>query len=74
MNDFYIEDGSVAVSASRREEVMVVWLTVRLTVAFKKVLSTQFVAAVSADKVLRVPCSSQRCHHLQKKINSRFED
>jgi len=35
----FIEDWPVAVSAARREEVVVVGLTIRLAVAFEKVLS-----------------------------------
>lgn len=63
-SDAFIKDWPVAVSAARREEVVVIGLTIRLTIAFKKVLSAQFMATVSANKVLRVPCPSQCCYHL----------
>lgn len=60
----YVEDGSVAISAARREEMVVVGLAVRLSIALEEVLGAQFLAAVGADEVLRMPSAPQRRHHL----------
>ena len=60
----YVENRSVAVRAARREQVMIVRLAVRLAVALEKVLGAELVAAVEADKVLRVPRPAEGRHHL----------
>lgn len=62
----YVEDGPVAVSAARREDVVVVCLAVGLIVPLKEVLGAQFLVAVGAREVLGVPCAPQGRHHLQE--------
>lgn len=53
--DTFIQDGSIAVSASGTEEVVVVDLTVRLALSFEEVPGAQLLRAVVAGEVLRVP-------------------
>lgn len=60
----YIENRSVAISATRREEVMIIGFTIRLAVALEKILRAQLLTTVRADKVLRMPRPSQSRHHL----------
>lgn len=60
----YIQYGPVAVRAARTEQVVVVRLAVRVTVPFKEVAGAEFLLAVSADEVLRVPGLAERCDHL----------
>lgn len=47
---------------------MVIRLAVRLAITLEEVLGAQLVAAVEADKVLRVPRPAERRHHLSKKM------
>ena len=60
----YIQNGPVAVGASRRKQMMVVGLAVRLAVAFEEILRAQLLAAVGAHEMLRMPGPSERRHHL----------
>lgn len=61
---YSIQYGSITVVASRREQVVVVFLTVRLPLALKEVPGAYLLLAVGAHKVLRVPCSAHGSHHL----------
>ena len=63
-SDALVLDGSVAVGAARREEVVVVVLAVRAGGALEEVAVAQFLAAMSAEEVLGVPHLPQRDHHL----------
>lgn len=60
----FVKDGTVAVRTARREEVVVVWLTVRLAVPLEEVAGTKLLVAVRAGEVLRVPRPSQGCDYL----------
>lgn len=59
-----IQDGSITVVASRGEQVVVVFLTVRQSVTLKEVPGAYLFLAVGAHKVLRVPRSAHGSHHL----------
>lgn len=60
----YIQYGPVAVRAARTEQVVVVRLAVRVTVPLKEVAGAEFLLAVGADEVLRVPGLAERRDHL----------
>lgn len=60
----FIEDGSVAVSASRREKVVIVGLAVRPAIALEEVPRTEFLITMSTSEVFRMPRAAQRCDHL----------
>lgn len=60
----FIEDGAVAVSASRREQIMVVRLAVWSAIALEEVPRAQLLVAVGAGEVFRVPRATQRCYDL----------
>lgn len=62
----YIENGTVAVGASRREQVVVVGLAVRMALPLEEVAGTKFLVAVGAGEVLRVPGLAQGRDHLEK--------
>lgn len=55
-----VEDRSVAVSASGREQVVVVRLAVGPAVALEEIPGAELLVAVSAGEVLRVPRATQR--------------
>jgi hypothetical protein len=55
----YVKNRAVAVGAARREEIVIIRLAIRGAVALEKVASAQFLVAVFAGKVLRVPCLAQ---------------
>ena len=63
----YVQNGSVAVSAARREQIVIVGLAVRLSVAFEKVDRSQLLAAVHAHKVFRMPRPAQSRDDLPSK-------
>lgn len=65
-----VEDGSVAVGAARREQVVVVGLAVRAAVALEEVPGAELLRAVRAREVLRVPRAAQRRDHLQHRQTS----
>lgn len=69
----YIEDGSVAVGAARREQVVVVGLAVGPTLALEEVPGAELLVAVGAGEVLRVPCLPQGGDHLQCTQESRLK-
>lgn len=54
----YIQDGSVAVGASRAEKVVVVRFAVGFSLPLEEVPGAQFLAAMGAGEVLWMPCFS----------------
>jgi len=60
----YVEYGSVAVSASGREQVVVVRFAVRPSFALEKIARAQLLGTVVAREVFRVPSLAQRRDHL----------
>lgn len=60
-----VEDWSVAVSTSGREQVVVVRLAVRPAIALEEIPGAQLLVAVSAGEVLGVPRATQRGDDLQ---------
>lgn len=61
----HLSNRTLAVSAARGEEVLVVFLTVRLAVSLKETTCAQFLAACCAHKVFWMPHLTQSCDHLQ---------
>lgn len=62
--ELYIQNRTVAVGASRTEQVVVVRLAVWIAVALEEVPRAELLVAVVARKVLRMPCLAQGCDHL----------
>lgn len=60
----FVEYGSVAVSASGREQVVVVRFAVRPSFALEKIARAQLLGTVVAREVFRVPSLAQRRDHL----------
>jgi len=60
----FVQYGSVAVRASGREQVVIVWFAVRPSVAFEEVPGAQLLGTVGASEVFRVPCLAQGRYHL----------
>lgn len=60
----HVQNGSVAVVAAWREQVVVVLLAVRLAVALKEVSGADLLLTVSAHKVFGVPRAAHGGHHL----------
>lgn len=60
----FIQYGTIAVGTSWGEDVVVVCLAVGLIVPLKEVLGAQLLVAVSAHKVLGVPCATKGSDHL----------
>lgn len=60
----FIQDRSIAVSASRRKEVVIIRLAVWPAVLLEEVPRAQLLGAMSASEVLRMPSAAQRCDHL----------
>lgn len=65
--DPYIENRSVTISATRREQVMIVRLAVRVTLPLEEVPRAQLLVAVSACEVFRMPRLAQGRYHLCSK-------
>ncbi|KYN38792.1 hypothetical protein ALC56_06791 [Trachymyrmex septentrionalis] len=63
----YIENGPVAVSATRREQVMIVRFAVRMTFPLEEVPCTQLLVAMSTREVFWMPRFAQGCYHLRSK-------
>lgn len=59
-----IQYGSIAVVASRWEQVVVIFLAVRVPIALKEVPRANLVLTVGAHEVLGVPRSAHGSHHL----------
>ena len=64
----HIENWSVTWCTSWWKQQMVVSFTVWLSVSLKEILSSKRFTAVHADKVLRMPQTSQRHYHLQQMV------
>lgn len=62
----HIQDGTVAVVAARREEVVIVLFTVGLSISLEEVPGSDLLLAMGADEVLRVPRLSHGSHDLGK--------
>ena len=63
----YIENGPVAVSATRREQVMIVRFAVRMTFPLEEIPCTQLLVAMSTREVFWMPRFAQGCYHLRSK-------
>lgn len=61
----HLSNRTLAVTAARGEEVLVVFLTVRPAVSLKEATCAQFLAACRAHKVFWMPHLTQSCDHLQ---------
>lgn len=59
MGSTHVENSTVAVSTSGTEQIMVVWLAVWMTITFEEVSGAQFLVAVVASEVLRMPGLAQ---------------
>lgn len=69
----HIQYGPVAVVASWREQIMVIFLTVGLALTLEEVPRANFLLTVCAHKVLRMPGAAHGSHHLHKrKVNFAF--
>lgn len=55
----YIQDRSITVGATRRKQIMIIWFTVRASIALKEVPSSKFLGAMSACEVLRMPRTAE---------------
>lgn len=62
--ELYIQNWTVAVSATWTEEIVVISLAVGISIALEEVSGAQFLIAVIASEVLRVPCLAQCRDHL----------
>lgn len=62
----HIQYGPVAVVAAWGEQVMVIFLTVRLSFTLKKVPGADLLLTVRAHKVFRVPRAAHGSHHLKQ--------
>lgn len=60
----HVQDGTVAVVAAWREQVVVILLTVRLTFTLKEVPGADLLLTVGAHKVFGVPRPAHGGHHL----------
>lgn len=65
--DGHRHDGPLAVGTTRREDPMVVFVTVRPAVPLKEARGAQLRLARLAHKVLGVPHLTQRRDHLQER-------
>lgn len=61
----YVQDGSRAVSAARRKQLVVVLGAVGLATPLKEGAGANLLLAVTAEKVLWVPRLPQRVDHLE---------
>lgn len=70
----HLYNRTLAVSAARGEEVLVVFFTVWLAVSLKETTGAEFNPACGTRKVFWVPHLTQSCDHLhgQKNIDSKF--
>lgn len=70
----HVQNGSVAVVAAWREQVVVVLLAVRLAVALKEVSGADLLLTVSAHKVFGVPRPAHGGHHLHTQDKMVFKN
>ncbi|KYN27217.1 hypothetical protein ALC57_03561 [Trachymyrmex cornetzi] len=68
----YIENGPVAISATRREQVMIVRFAIRMTFPLEEVPCTQLLVAVSTCEVFWMPRLAQGRYHLRSKNIIKF--
>lgn len=66
-----IQDRSVAVGASGREQVVIVRLAVWPAVALEEIPCTELLVAMCAGEVLRMPCLAQRGDDLHITLSCR---
>ena len=67
-----MQNGPLAVGTSRREELMIVLVTVRLSISLKEACGAQLHFTYHTHKVFRMPRLTQRCDHLynrERRIN-----
>lgn len=64
----YIKNGSIAVSAAGREQIVIIRLAIRMALSFKEVSRAQLLVAVGAREVFRMPCLTQGRYHLCKNM------
>lgn len=62
-----MQNGPLAVGTSRREELMIVLVTVRLSVSLKEACGAQLHFTYRTHKVFRMPHMTQRCDHLKNR-------
>lgn len=62
----HVQYGPVAVVASRREQVVVIFLAVRLSLPLKEVPGAYLLLTVCTHKVLGVPRTAHGGHHLRE--------
>lgn len=62
----HIQYGPVAVVASRREQIVVIFLAVRLSFPLEEVPGADLLLTVCTHKVLRVPGTAHGSHHLSE--------
>lgn len=60
----YIQDWTIAVRATRAEQIVVISFAVRISVTLEEVSSSQFLITVIASEMLRMPCLAQSCDDL----------
>lgn len=60
----YMYNGPAAVGTTRREEVMVIFFAVWLSLSLKEASGAQLHFTRHTHKVFRVPHLTQRCDHL----------
>lgn len=63
----HLYNGPLAVGTTRREELMVVFVTVRPSLSLKEACGAQLHLTGSTHKVFRVPHFTQSCDHLQNR-------
>lgn len=62
-----MQNGPLAVSTSRREELMVVLVTVWLSISLKEACGAQLHLTYRTHKVFRMPRLTQRCDNLKNR-------
>lgn len=62
----YIENGPVAVSATRREQIVIIRLAVGMTLPLEEVARAELLVAVGAREVFRMPRFTQSSYHLRQ--------
>lgn len=60
----HIENSSIAVSTAWTEEIVIVGFTIGMSIPLKEIPRTQFLIAVIARKMFRMPCLAQCRNHL----------
>lgn len=60
----YIQNRTVTVSTSWTKQIVIIGLAIWETVTLKEIPRAQFLLAMIAGKVLRMPCLTQGSYHL----------